>query len=67
MVAPLNCIGSMGGASLGKLHSVELDFQYSSMGAANRLLMQFNLISEPIICSIPHESNGLIVFADTLA
>ena len=25
----LNCIGSMGGAYLSKLHSVELDFQYS--------------------------------------
>ncbi len=65
MAAPLNCIGSMGGAYLSKLHSVELDFN-TQYGAANRLLMQFNLISEPIIWfDSPMKAMGVIVFADT--
>ena len=35
-------------------------------GAANRLLMQFNLISEPIIWfDSPMKAMGVIVFADT--
>ena len=35
-------------------------------GAANRLLIQFNLISEPIIWfDTPMKAMGVIVFADT--
>ena len=37
-------------------------------GAVNRLLMQFNLISEPIIWfDTPMKAMGVIVFADDLA
>ena len=66
MAAPLNCIGAMGGAYLGKNSTLWNWIFNTQYGAANRLLIQFNLISEPIIWfDTPMKAMGVIVFADT--